>query len=218
MGFFTQINLGSELDEAASLRSVQGHEAANTSIEKQVSWSPLCSGGSNFKTAKLEQQGQSLMVKKSIGGLLFALVFFIPGILVLCLGCPYVLMSGEPIAAIFLTIWGIAFTAVGWFSLGINRRLIIDLKQGVYYRGRWQTDVEDYRKQGQLKDVAALQVLTELVTSSSEGTTSRFYSYELNLVLNNAKRVNIMDHGNKTALDKDAYTVASALGIPVLRR
>ncbi|MFO6424120.1 hypothetical protein [Motilimonas sp. KMU-193] len=212
MGFFNQINLG-ETPEAPSPQPVSG----NTSIEQQVSWAPLCSGGSNFKTAKLMHQCNRLMVKKSIAGLLFALVFFIPGILVLTIGGPYVFFKGEPIAALFLILWGAAFAGVGWFLLGVSRGLVIDLEQGIYYRGKLKDNVEDYRKQGQLKDVVALQVLTELVTSTSNNRTSRYYSHELNLVLTDAKRVNIMDHGNKNALDKDAFTVAKALGIPVLR-
>ncbi|MCE2571217.1 hypothetical protein [Motilimonas eburnea] len=213
MGFFNQINLG-ETNESPSPQPT----SANASIDQQVSWAPLCAGGSNFKSAKLVQQGQRLMVKKSFAGLFFALIFFIPGLLVLGIGAPYVFFNGEPIAAIFLIVWGAAFAGVGWFLLGVNRRLVMDLEQGIYYRGKWQPDLTDEGKQGYLKEVAALQVLTELVSSTSEGRTSRFYSYELNLVLRNAQRVNIMDHGNKKALDNDAYTVAKELGLPVLRR
>ncbi len=42
-----------------------------------------------------------------------------------------------------------------------------------------------------------------------------YYSYEINLVLHNASRVNVIDHGNHQAVIEDAETLAQALGVPL---
>ncbi len=43
-----------------------------------------------------------------------------------------------------------------------------------------------------------------------------YYSYELNLVLQNGTRVNVIDHGNRERILADAQTLAAFLGVSVL--
>lgn len=219
MSFSNQSNLGS-IEKRSTSKPKRKLKYLKPSFKKKISWSPLRSGGTNFKVTELVQQGQRLMVQKTTGGLLFALAFLMPGILMLFVGTPYTLSNDEPEAAMTLSTLGMMFSFGGWLLLGSHRSLIIDLEQGTYYRGKWQANLEDYQTQGLLKNAAALQILAEQVsatTTTHKSRLSRFYSYELNLVLNNTKRVNIMDHGNKAALEQDAYKLAHALGIPVLR-
>jgi len=71
-----------------------------------------------------------------------------------------------------------------------------------------------------LEDVHALQVIAECCSrrqthSSGRTTTVAHFSYELNLVLGNAKRVNVVDHGNLPKLRKDAQALAEFLDKPV---
>ena len=55
----------------------------------------------------------------------------------------------------------------------------------------------------------------QLVSEYCRGNKSSFYSYELNLVLANGRRINVVDHGNIESLQKDARTLAAFLDIPV---
>ena len=47
------------------------------------------------------------------------------------------------------------------------------------------------------------------------GNKSAYYSYEMNLVLNDGKRLNVVDHGNQAKLREDAQTLATFLNVPV---
>ena len=64
-----------------------------------------------------------------------------------------------------------------------------------------------------LAEIVALQVLAEVI---HRRRTGRFTGYELNLVLANGKRVNVVDHAKKRALVVDAEALGKFLGVPVL--
>ena len=63
----------------------------------------------------------------------------------------------------------------------------------------------------QLYQVHALQIIREYV----RGNKSSYYSYELNLILKDGSRKNVVDHGSIKQLQKDAQTLGQFLGIPV---
>ena len=53
-----------------------------------------------------------------------------------------------------------------------------------------------------------------MVSEYCSGETS-FYSYELNLVLADGSRVNVVDHGNLPRIRRDAAMLAGFLGVPL---
>jgi hypothetical protein len=56
-----------------------------------------------------------------------------------------------------------------------------------------------------------LQLIREYISSAK----SSYYSYEINLVIEEGKRVNVVDHGNLEQIRKDAGTLSRFLGCPV---
>jgi len=62
-----------------------------------------------------------------------------------------------------------------------------------------------------LEDIHALQLISEYCG----GNDGSYYSYELNLVLENGKRINVVDHGNKNKLRKEANNLSAFLAKPV---
>ncbi len=42
-----------------------------------------------------------------------------------------------------------------------------------------------------------------------------FWSYELNLVLRNGKRINLIDHGNQRDIRWDAGNLSRMIGVPI---
>lgn len=62
-----------------------------------------------------------------------------------------------------------------------------------------------------LNKIHALQLIGEYYQSGR----SSIHSYELNLVLNNGSRVNVIQHGVKLKLLSDAQLLSSFLAIPV---
>ncbi|MBT4819108.1 MAG: hypothetical protein HON70_25600 [Lentisphaerae bacterium] len=79
------------------------------------------------------------------------------------------------------------------------------------------------RNWAKLEDIHALQIISEycrIKSADTSGSTSRtttraFFSHELNLVLEDAKRINVIDHGNLTKLRKDAQALAEFLEKPL---
>ena len=53
------------------------------------------------------------------------------------------------------------------------------------------------------------------VRQACSGDKSRYYSYELNLVLEDGSRLNVIDHGNVEAIRADAQKLAAFLGKPL---
>ena len=63
----------------------------------------------------------------------------------------------------------------------------------------------------QLKQIHAIQLISEKVTAKN----SSYLSYELNLVLKNWTRKNVMDHWKLKAIREDAHTLWNFLGVAV---
>lgn len=57
-----------------------------------------------------------------------------------------------------------------------------------------------------LSDVHVLQILSEYVNGKSS-----FTSFELNLILKDSTRVNVIDHGNLEEIRNNAQTLANTL-------
>ncbi len=60
-------------------------------------------------------------------------------------------------------------------------------------------------------EIAAVQVIGERI----KGEKSNFNSFELNLVLKNGLRKNIIDHGNLSAIVNDANIISDFLEVPI---
>ena len=83
--------------------------------------------------------------------------------------------------------------------------------EGFFCRGRAGQSGLAGVQQVRLNGVHALQLISEYV----RGNKSSFYSYELNLVLDDGSRVNVVDHGALARLRDDARTLARFLGRPL---
>ena len=94
---------------------------------------------------------------------------------------------------------------------------IFDKRLGYYWRGSPRAnanDIQQFREFCPLKNVRAIQVLRECCdTPGNESGTTAFYSYEINLVLKDKSRVNVVDHGNVVLAQKDAKTLADFLDV-----
>jgi hypothetical protein len=119
---------------------------------------------------------------------------------------------------------GLSLVAVGLLMIDIARTpIVFDRGRDLYQRGR-ASDQPMVRKLTRyqscsLSDVRALQILAKLESSTSSGGGSSkwtyYLSYELNLVLGDQSRLNVLDHGDPAALRGDAATLAEFLGVPV---
>jgi hypothetical protein len=187
-------------------------------LAERTDWSPLKPGGTNFATHRLVREGERLEFRIAPAARLFALIFLFSGLALsaaFAVPIPFrrPLVFREQDIAAFV---GVLFAAVGWFLWRFyNRPVVFDRRSGYFWKGRIPPDQAVKREA--LKDfcplgeIAALQIIAERV----RGDKSSYWSYELNLVLQDARRLNAIDHGSLDRVREDARACADFLRVPL---
>jgi len=100
--------------------------------------------------------------------------------------------------------------------------MAFDKAEGIFLKGREQ--IGDFNnslikaKPVKLDQIHAIQLISEYVTGLSDFNNSddvRFHSYEINLILKNSERVNVIDHGDGFQVLADAERLSLFLNVPV---
>lgn len=180
-------------------------------LAERTRWNPLKSGGSNFRTHKLvSTQPGRMEFRITAGMLLFALIFLLVGIG----AAAGAFLSAKPLWG--LGLFGLIFLLIGGGLLFFSSKpVVFDKRKGFFWKGRKSPD--DVADLGSCKDcvrlgeIHALQIVAEQI----KGDSSSYSSYELNLVLKDASRVNVVDHGSKEKIREDAAALAAFLGRPL---
>jgi hypothetical protein len=93
--------------------------------------------------------------------------------------------------------------------------IVFDKYQGCFWKGRkvpnGVSDSQGIKYFARLDEIHALQLISEYC----RGNKSSYYSYELNLILKNGNRMNVVDHGNPEKLREDTQALSRFLGKPV---
>jgi len=189
-------------------------------VAMQTSWTPAKRGGANFRTHKLvEVNSYRLEFQASLGAKLFYLIFLLAGVGVL-VGFSFTKLSSGAFSFDMDTIIpfgiGLIFAIAGGCLLYFGTTpIVFDKTQGAFWKGRKTpgalSDSQALKHYAELDKIHALQLISEYV----RGDKSSYYSYELNLVLENGDRINIVDHGNENKLREDAKTLSAFLEKPV---
>lgn len=189
-------------------------------VALKTEWAPLKRGGTNFKTHKLVERNYTrIEFKSTIGAKLFSLLFFSIGV-----GIP-IIFGREMIHEfadiyqsdfIFIFLFGLIFATVGgWLFYSFAKPVIFDKTLGLYWKG-WNKPKHYMAKvEGEISsrigDIHAIQIIPELIRSDNRS----YVSYELNLVLKDGSRMNVVDHGNPLQLRSDAQKLSEFLGVTV---
>ena len=191
-------------------------EQFNDPIANTISWEPAKRGGSNFKTHKYISDGfNRAEFKMSVGARIFASIFMVVGA-----GMPAIFIYSGGFnttqETLMLIGFGLIFVIVGGLiHYFYGRPVVFDKMKGFYWKGWNKPDHTTARVATNnivpLSEIHALQLIKEFVRSDK----SSYYSYELNLVLRDGTRVNVVDHGNGKILKKDAQQLSSFLGKPL---
>ncbi|WP_179353670.1 hypothetical protein [Winogradskyella vidalii] len=191
----------------------------NDTIKSKVSTSPLKSGGSSFKTNVLIEASKSkLLYKPSIGVALFSFIFLAVGLGIIFISINPLFNHSFERNSIewFFILFGLIFASAGglMFYLFYMPR-VFDKQLGVYYKA-YQVDIHKIKKDTAkkyipLKSIVAIQIIGEHIKSGK----SAYKSFELNLVLNDASRKNVIDHGNLKSIIVDAEILSEFLNIPI---
>lgn len=183
-------------------------------IAMKTDWSPMARGGRNFKSAGLHQvNDQRYEFKPSPMMKFLSMIFFAAGLLMIVL-----LMKESPDSFRDYLPVGIAaiFCAVGIGTYYSSKTpIVFDRNHGYFCRSREKPelmmDPTRLKRYAPLKRVHALQIISEYCRTKK----SSYYSYELNLVLDDGSRLHVIDHGDHLALRTDAETLAKFLDKPL---
>lgn len=185
-------------------RRFDPHELADP-VALKTGWGPCQRGGSNFRTHVLVQPSATRVeLRPTLAARAFAATFLgIGGVSVVVAGAFVFAPGPGPLWALAPLAFGALFGGVGWaLWRSVARPHVFDLARRDYSRGT--------EAPLGLGLVHALQLVSEYC-----GGESHFSSYELNLVLRDGRRVNVLDHGNLPALRLDAAELAAFLGVPL---
>lgn len=189
-------------------------------VAMQTAWTPAKSGGANFQTHKLVVvNSDRLEFRASIGAKLFYLVFLIVGLGVLAGFYSSRLSSGGlsfNMNTIMPLLFGLIFAGVGGSMLYFGTApIVFDKRKGYFWKGR--TAPDEVLNRSSLKHFAELDHIhaLQLVSEYCRGNKSSYHSYELNIVLEDGKRINVVDHGNRNKLRDDAGALSAFLKKPV---
>ncbi len=197
----------------------------NNPVAEKTDWTPLKPGGTNFRTHKFSKKTGMAYFKATKGNLVFSGVFMLLGIVVPVLMMVSNIKNGssfEPVLLV-MNLVPLVFFFAGFFLFKHSTKPIVFNKNtGYFWKGRLKENENPAQKPlkvyCKLIDIAAVQIVSERVRSSSSSSSSRsssFRSYEINLILQDAGRLNVIDHGNKKKLLEDAQQLASYLGVPI---
>ena len=189
-------------------------------IAMQTDWTPAKSGGANFRTHKLvEVDSFRLDFRASAGAIAFYLVFLLIGLGVMIGFSAATLSSGGAVfsmASALPVLFGLVFATAGGCMLYFGAApIVFDKRSGAFWKGR-KAPYEVINRAAlkhftELEEIHALQLISEYCRSDK----SSYYSYELNLVLRDGRRINVVDHGNQERLREDARTLSAFLEAPV---
>ncbi len=184
----------------------------NDPVAMQTDWTPKNKGGANFLTHKLVAiRPNRLEFKASFVAKLFYGVFLVAGIGVLV----RFLFDGHAFVSL---LGGLIFAGAGGFFLYTGTQpIVFDKEKGLFWKGR-PLPVKNLNRNTlqstiQLKHIHALQIIMEYQEDTND--SQPYYSYELNLVLDDSQRINVVDHGDAERLKKAATALADFLEKPV---
>ena len=155
----------------------------------RTQWDPLVRGGASFTTHALHATPEGFEYRTNLHMKLFAGLFLVMGLVGTTMG----VVRGEWFALV-----GLPFVVVGVLLLRPRPRRFDRVARAVTVG----------RKTIPFADVVALQLITEQV----QGDERAYDSHELNLVLTDGSRVNVVDHAGKEALRTDMARLRELLG------
>ena len=185
-------------------------------IKKTISIKPLKSGGSNFKTQILVEKKKGILeFVPSIGLILFLSIFFIVGSGFLCFALYKLFISQDynfEMGHLIFGLVSILFLTVSLFMGYENfKPNQFNKLTNRYTKGKEKNVVKKNAIDIPLSKIIALQLIGEIVS----GNDSTYNSFELNIVMDDGERFNVIDHGNLKSLIQDAEWLSEFLKIPI---
>jgi len=189
-------------------------------VAEKTDWGPAKGGGSSFGTHKLVAVNpERVEFRATVGAKLFYLLFLLVGLAVIIGFSASEISSGKfglNASTAFSLLFGSAFSLVGGLMLYFGTApIVFDRRKGWFWKGRKSPDrvfdKSSIKHFAEFDQIHALQLISECCS----GDKRSYYSYEINIVLEDGRRINVVDHGNEARIREDAQTLAEFLDRPV---
>jgi hypothetical protein len=120
---------------------------------------------------------------------------------------------------VWLIIFSIIYSWLAWLIFySLHRSYIFDFQNWYFYDTIYTQKLFEFLQDEKYKnkiislnEIEALQIISERLHSKNTSYTS----YELNMILKNSSRVNIIDHWNLEEIRKNASELANKLWVKV---
>ncbi len=173
-------------------------------VAAKTHWQSMAGGASNFKMQQLEETNADLIIKASFEVRLFCWAFIFTGLV--------------PILLEYLWLWDdIGFildpllSASGIFVLvGMLLSWMFTAKRIEFNKVSKTIHTSEHKFP--FSDVYALQVITSLAGGHGHGI---YRNNELNIVLNDGQRINLLNHGGVAAFEYQELQLSNLLNVPV---
>jgi len=211
-------NLKNKISDRLFGREPHDPSIHNDPIAIKTDWKPAKKSGASFRTDKLVSiDSNRVEFKATTGARLFYLAFICVGFgMLLYFVKEYYPFTGNWEGNLFvLPLCGFLFFCTGAFMFFMGEKPnVFDKIQGYYYKGK-KPFLNSFNHVASkdcclLDDIYAIQLIAERCSGKNS-----YYSYELNLVLRDASRINVIDHGSKEWVNSDAQTLSEFLNKPI---
>lgn len=185
-------------------------------IASKTAWCPLVPGGTVHKTHDIQVLSTSRAIfSTTTQSRLFSFFVIAVGIGGLGLGLFRLFEMAAPFNIALVLLVGTVFTAAGlWMYRSGEKSIIFDKSVGAFWAGKQPSATKLATTSDawcSLEDIAGIQVISEQIGWEKFDMES----YELNLVLNDSRRLNVVDHGNLRQVKSDAIRLSKFLQVPV---
>ncbi|MCG2587416.1 hypothetical protein [Rhodohalobacter sulfatireducens] len=191
-------------------------ESLNDEIALNTQWSPLKPGGTNttdFKFSKISSRRVEFKASPKL--YIAAVVFIILG------SAAIIKFSMEPSGSLLFyggVGLGIILILNGIYKFfDIGNPPVFDLDEGYFWKDQKKPDKDKKvsATQCRIDNIHAIQLIQERIQSGGSSGSSSYYSFEMNLVLENGNRLNVVDHGTLSRIRKNADQLSNFLDVPV---
>lgn len=188
----------------------------NDTLAARVDWTPLQRGGTSFASQRRSVSASRFRWRPTAMVWALAAMFVLPALLVLVALLASGQVSGDPFSWI-LPVIALLFIAFG-VRVPSRHRLPVVFDRGVgwYWRGEPRSqssaDIGALSEAARLADLYALQLIGGQM---NHGTHASWRTFELNLILQDGRRLPVITHGNLRRLREDAGALATWLALPL---
>jgi hypothetical protein len=193
-------------------------------VAGQTQWEPLKSGGTNYRSHKIRMPNSSrLEFRVAISAFLFYFIAVLIGLTLMGSASVNKLPAGGSafhVRDVTLFVVGVVVAVLGaCLVYSGTAPIVFDKRNGYFWKGRRVSRALSasmpLKNVAKLDDVHALQLLSKYISSTHSGSEGSYYSFELNLVLKDGERINVVDHGDLTRMRADVATLSAFLGKPI---